>query len=95
MVGLPDGPHRAVAVLADPLSLLAAAADQLPHPGTEVRAREHGVQHDTDEHEHEREGVQHQVGRGLESGGASAPGRSSGERASRRRIHTSAPATAT
>ena len=85
-----------MAVVSDPLAPLAAAAHQLPHAGAEVRARQHRVQHQTDEHEHERERVeQHQAGCGVEPGGASAPGRSSGECASRRRIHTSAPATAT
>ena len=63
-----------MAVVADPLAPLAAAAHQLPHAGAEVCARQHRVQHQPDEHEHERERVEHQAGCGVEPGGASAPG---------------------
>ena len=58
MVGLPDGGHRVVCVVADSLAGAPAARRELPEAGAEVRAAEHHVEREAHESESERKVVE-------------------------------------
>ena len=51
VVGLPDRPHRVVRMLAQRTVALAPTAEQLPEARPEVRAGEHRVRRQADQHQ--------------------------------------------
>ena len=65
VVGLPDRSDRVVDDLAGTLAAVGAAGDEVPEPGAEVGAAEHGVGGDGEE-QHDGDGVAHR--RAISSG---------------------------
>src|SRR5256884_8084180 len=53
VVGLPDGRHRMMGLVANLVGLLASARDELPEAGAEGGAAEHGVEREPHEREPE------------------------------------------
>ena len=93
VVGLPDGAHGVVGVLAQRLVALAAAAQQLPEARAEVGAAQHCVRGQSDEHQDDRElGESHRVPPPAGTVGTARSASSMGARARRRSSHATATA---
>jgi hypothetical protein len=58
VVGLPDGRHARVGVIADLLRTLAASSGELPEAGAEIGARKHGIERKPGEREDQRQCIE-------------------------------------